>query len=139
MRRSARALRGSAARDCPAMSPGRSRSRARAPTPHAGCPPRRSRFRSAPPMVPPPATAPPAKDLSQEEPRPMDATLDGYPWLPRMLDKARAADAGILGGYFRYPCPIDRACLDLLGIGADAFRRIACASADDDTVRELAQ
>jgi hypothetical protein len=32
----------------------------------------------------------------------MDATLDGYPWLPRMIDKARA---GTLGDYYRYPCP----------------------------------
>jgi hypothetical protein len=26
--------------------------------------------------------------------RPMDATLDGYAWLPRMIDKSCAARAG---------------------------------------------
>lgn len=67
----------------------------------------------------------PTKDLTREEPRPMDATLDGYPWLPRMLDKARAARAGTLGTYYRYPCPIDRHCLDRLGIDADTFADVA--------------
>jgi hypothetical protein len=37
------------------------------------------------------AKHPPAKDLSREDPRPMDASVAGHPWLPRMIDKARAA------------------------------------------------
>ena len=49
-----------------------------------------------------------AKDLSTEEPRPMDATLAGYLWLPRMIDKARAARANTLGDYYRYPLLMDR-------------------------------
>lgn len=61
----------------------------------------------------------------------MDAKLDGYPWLPRMIDKARASQADTLGSYYRYPCPIDRACLDLLGIDADTFLEIANDSIDD--------
>jgi hypothetical protein len=65
------------------------------------------------------------KNLAHGEPEPMDAKLDGYPWLPRMIDKARASRAGTLGPYYRYPCPIDAACLDLLGIDADTFRHIA--------------
>jgi Domain of unknown function (DUF5069) len=79
----------------------------------------------------PTAAHPAAKDLAREDPAPMDATLDGgYPRLPRMIDKARASHAGTLGDYYRYPCPIDTACLELLGINADTFRGIAC-QADD--------
>ena len=65
---------------------------------------------------------PAAKNLAQEEPAPMDAQLAGYPWLPRIIDKARASQAGTLGTYYRYPCPIDTACLSLLGIDADTVR-----------------
>jgi hypothetical protein len=84
------------------------------------------------------ATPPRAKDLTWEDPRPMDATLAGYPWLPRMIDKARAADAGLLGGYYRYPCPIDLASLALLGIDAQKFCEIACKVVnDEDAVDEL--
>jgi hypothetical protein len=72
-----------------------------------------------------PSPHPTAKDLAHEEPEPMDARLAGYPWLPRMIDKARASQAGTLGTYYRYPCPIDAACLDLLGIDADTFREVA--------------
>lgn len=72
-----------------------------------------------------------AKDLSSEEPRPMDATIDGYAWIPRMIDKARAARAGTLGSYYRYPCPIDRTCLAKLGVDADTFAD-AATSADGD-------
>ena len=66
-----------------------------------------------------------AKDLAHEDPAPMDDKLASYPWLPRMIDKARASQAGTLGTYYRYPCPIEHACLDLLGIDADTFRAIA--------------
>ncbi len=64
----------------------------------------------------------------------MDAKLAGYPWLPRMIDKARASQAGTLGTYYRYPCPIDKACLDLLGIDADTFREIANEAVDGQAV-----
>ena len=75
-----------------------------------------------------------AKDLSIEEPRSMAALLDGYPWLPRMIDKARAARAGSLGAHYRYPCPIDVACLRLLRLSSDAFADLAVASTTDDAV-----
>lgn len=77
---------------------------------------------------------PAAKDLAHEEPAPMDAKLDGYPWLPRMIDKARASEAGTLGDYYRYPCPIDQACLDLLGVGADAFGDMASQAFNEQAV-----
>lgn len=75
-----------------------------------------------------------AKDLAHEDPEPMDAKLAGYPWLPRMIDKARASQAGTLGTYYRYPCPIDAACLDLLGIDADTFREITNDALDGQAV-----
>jgi hypothetical protein len=68
----------------------------------------------------------------------MDAKLAGYPWLPRMIDKARASQAGTLGTYYRYPCPIDRAFLDLLGIDADTFREIANHADGQAVVDQLA-
>jgi hypothetical protein len=80
---------------------------------------------------------PATKDLSREEPAPMDAKLGGYPWLPRIIDKARASQAGTLGDYYRYPCPIDAACLALLGIDDDTFRETANRAADDHGVIDL--
>jgi len=63
--------------------------------------------------------------------RPMDATLDGYAWLPRMIDKARAKRAGTLGTAV-HPCPVDRRCLALLGIDAGTFGAIVARAGDDD-------
>jgi hypothetical protein len=81
-----------------------------------------------------PSPHPAAKNLAHEDPAPMDAKFAGYPWLPRMIDKARASHAGTLGDYYRYPCPIDAACLDLLGIDADTFREIANDAVDGQAV-----
>lgn len=64
------------------------------------------------------------KDLAREEPRPMDEELAGYAWLPRLIDKGRAFDAGTLGTYY-HPCPVDRRALALLGVSAEHFREIA--------------
>ena len=65
--------------------------------------------------------------------RPMDATLGGYAWLPRMIDKSRAAQAGTLGGIV-HPCPVDRRCLLRLGIDFEAFTAIVAANPTDDGV-----
>jgi quercetin dioxygenase-like cupin family protein len=65
--------------------------------------------------------------------RPMDATLDGYAWLPRMIDKSRAARAGTLGDAI-HPCPVDRRCLALLGTDVETFGDIVARSADDAEV-----
>jgi mannose-6-phosphate isomerase-like protein (cupin superfamily) len=65
--------------------------------------------------------------------RPMDATLEGYAWLPRMIDKSRAARAGTLGSAV-HPCPVDRRCLRLLGIDVEAFGAIVGAAPDDAAV-----
>jgi Domain of unknown function (DUF5069) len=63
----------------------------------------------------------------------MDATLDGYAWLPRMIDKARAARAGTIGDFI-YPCPIDRACLTGLRLDAATFADVASGLARDDAI-----
>jgi mannose-6-phosphate isomerase-like protein (cupin superfamily) len=63
--------------------------------------------------------------------RPMDATLDGYAWLPRMIDKSRHARAGTLGTAV-HPCPVDRRALALLGIDVETFGAVVAAAGDDD-------
>ena len=65
--------------------------------------------------------------------RPMDADLAGYAWLPRMIDKSRAARAGTLGD-FVHPCPVDRRCLALLGTDVETFGDVVARSADDAEV-----
>jgi mannose-6-phosphate isomerase-like protein (cupin superfamily) len=65
--------------------------------------------------------------------RPMDATLEGYAWLPRMIDKSRAARAGTLGDAV-HPCPVDRRCLRLLGVDVATFGAIVAAAPDDAAV-----
>ena len=65
--------------------------------------------------------------------RPMDATLDGYAWLPRIIDKSRAAQAGTLGDVV-HPCPVDRRCLERLGIGFEDFTAIVRGASSDAEV-----
>ena len=65
--------------------------------------------------------------------RPMDATLGGYPWLPRMIDKARARQAGTLGTMV-HPCPVDRMCLARLRIGFLEFTELIRATDSDEEV-----
>jgi hypothetical protein len=52
------------------------------------------------------------------------------------IDKARASQAGTLGSYYRYPCPIDAACLEVLGIDAHTFRDIVSQAANGQVVIE---
>jgi hypothetical protein len=56
-----------------------------------------------------------ANDLTVQEPRGLDAELEGYAWLPRMLDKARASLAGTAGRY-QFGCPVDHTCMARLGV-----------------------
>jgi hypothetical protein len=46
--------------------------------------------------------------------------IDGFLWLARLFDKARAARLGTLHDY-DFPCPIDRGVLDRWGITARLF------------------
>lgn len=56
-----------------------------------------------------------ALDLTRQEPRAPRETLAGLVWLPRLIDKARAKQAGTLGD-FDSPCPMDRLFADTLGV-----------------------
>jgi quercetin dioxygenase-like cupin family protein len=74
-----------------------------------------------------------AKDLTVQEPRGLDAELEGYAWLPRMLDKARATRAGTAGRY-QFGCPVDHTCMARLGIAPELVLEFAARHADDHAV-----
>ena len=73
----------------------------------------------------------PALNLTKEYPRSPKQTLGGYVHLDRMIDKARAKSAGTIGEYI-YPCPLDQALLEFLGIGGDAFYEAVKNRTDQD-------
>lgn len=72
-----------------------------------------------------------AKDLTREAPRRWSETIDGIPWLPRLIDKARASNAGTLGTYLFGQSPMDTRCLRVLGLGHSRFEQIVATAADD--------
>jgi quercetin dioxygenase-like cupin family protein len=74
-----------------------------------------------------------AKDLSVVEPEPFDCQLDGYAYIPRMLDKARATLAGTQGRYL-FGCPVDHTCMARLGITPELVLELAAAHDDDREV-----
>jgi len=77
-----------------------------------------------------------AKDLSKEFPRsPLDE-LDGIPWLPRLIDKVRALQAGTLGDYSPFPCGGDRNFLSVVGVDPDPLKTLIDGGAAD---AEIAQ
>ena len=55
-----------------------------------------------------------------EFPRPGRKALDGYLWLARVFDKARAARNATIYDYI-YPCPMDRAVFDRWGSTSRVF------------------
>ncbi|MDQ2873128.1 MAG: DUF5069 domain-containing protein [Candidatus Eremiobacteraeota bacterium] len=72
-----------------------------------------------------------ALDLTRRPPRRWTEQLGGIRWLPRLLDKTRAALAGTLGPYLYGQSPIDRALLRRLGIGYRQFTAIVAKAPDD--------
>jgi quercetin dioxygenase-like cupin family protein len=74
-----------------------------------------------------------AKDLARVSPRGLDEELEGYAWLPRMLDKARSTLAGTPGRY-QFGCPVDHTCLARLGIDPEVVLDLAARYADDHDV-----
>lgn len=80
-----------------------------------------------------------AKDLRSAPPRRWNVRIDGIPWLPRLIDKARAAQAGSLGAYLFGQSPMDRSCLRALGLGHRQFAALVATHAtDEDLVAALA-
>jgi quercetin dioxygenase-like cupin family protein len=76
-----------------------------------------------------------AKDLASEQPRGFGAELEGYAWLPRMLDKARASLAGTAGSYM-FGCPVDHTCMARLGIAPELVLELAGRHDDDHALLE---
>jgi predicted PurR-regulated permease PerM len=72
------------------------------------------------------------KDLRELPPRRWSDELGGIRWLPRMIDKARAAMHGALGDYLYGQCPVDRGLLRALGLTYKDFTGIVRAGGDDD-------
>ena len=75
-----------------------------------------------------------APDLTVGPPRRWSETIDGIPWLPRLIDKARAALNGTLGAYLFGQSPLDTKCLHTLGLGHRSFAKIVAAASDDAAV-----
>ncbi len=73
-----------------------------------------------------------AKDLRATPPRRWSEELGEIRWLPRMIDKARAAICGTLGDYLYGECPIDRSLLRALGLTYKDFTSIVRTAGDDD-------
>jgi hypothetical protein len=59
--------------------------------------------------------------------------LDGYLWLARVFDKARAARDGTIFDYI-YPCPMDRAIFDRWGITSRMFDAALDTCQTDDEI-----
>ncbi|MEN6372746.1 MAG: DUF5069 domain-containing protein [Armatimonadota bacterium] len=74
-------------------------------------------------------------DLTNSYPRPGEQLLGGYPWLARMIDKARAYNEGTLGDYI-YPCPIDKELLSEFNMTGVEFAEIIEQTSTDDEVLE---
>lgn len=71
-------------------------------------------------------------DLRTTPPRRWSDELGGVRWLPRMIDKARAAMKGTLGDYLYGQSPMDRSLLRALGLSYKDFTRIVREAGGDD-------
>lgn len=68
-----------------------------------------------------------------EFPRRGRDSLDGFLWLARVFDKARASAAGTIFDYI-YPCPMDRGVFDRWGITARMFDAALDTCQTDDEI-----
>jgi len=74
-------------------------------------------------------------DLRKSFPRSMQAKLEGYVHLARMIDKCRAVLAGTEGEYI-YPCPMDDRLLEFAGITAEQFTATVKANQTDEGIAQ---
>lgn len=74
-------------------------------------------------------------DLTRKPPRSGAEKLGEWPWLPRMIDKARATYYGNPGSY-KHPCPRDVRLLRELGISVERFKEIIDSAETDAEVLE---
>ena len=68
--------------------------------------------------------------------RSMDATLEGYAWLPRLIDKARLHRQGLLDGYNYKTVGFDKHLLAFLRLDPDKFEEVANRLEDDAGILE---
>ena len=69
-------------------------------------------------------------NLTQKSPRSPREKIADLAHLPRMIDKARAAQQNTLGEYI-YPCPLDKIMLEFLGVDSDTFQKKACNDTEE--------
>jgi hypothetical protein len=72
--------------------------------------------------------------IAAAAPRRWSDDVDGIRWLPRLIDKARLWNRGVLGTYLFGHSPVDRALLARLEIATDEFAKIVAAAPDDEAV-----
>jgi hypothetical protein len=84
----------------------------------------------SPDSIPGQLQRPGAKNLTREFPRSSKELLGGYVHLARMIDKARAREAGINGAYV-YPCPLDKLFMSFLEINEQDFTYAAKSRTDE--------
>jgi hypothetical protein len=78
---------------------------------------------------------PPGRAIAMDRLPPKDAALGGLPWLPRIIEKARAKLRGEMPPELMYGCGGDRAFL--MGVGmhpADFLRLVWAAGADTQRI-----
>ena len=77
----------------------------------------------------------PVPDLRQRAPRSPRQRLGGFVWLPRLLDKGRAALAGTNGDY-EYGCLLDQRFFDFVAIEPEALKAQLAAGKGDAELLE---
>lgn len=77
-------------------------------------------------------------DLTVDKPRSAKDKLLGLVSLKRVIDKARARNAGTLGEY-DYDCPHDRPLFEFLGTSGDEFARKVGELVTDDAIADWVQ
>src|SRR5579864_5842215 len=75
-----------------------------------------------------------AKDLRSVPPRRWSDEVGGIKWLPRIIDKARAAMNGTLGDYLYGQSPMDRGLLRALGLNYKEFTNVVRRADGDEQV-----
>jgi len=68
-------------------------------------------------------------NLTQSFPRSPNVQLAGLVHLPRMLDKAKAYNAGTLGEYY-FPCPLDDIILEFLQTDSESLAKMVAEKSE---------
>ncbi len=69
-------------------------------------------------------------NLTLDHPRSPKEKMAGLVHVPRMVDKARAAQQNMLGEYI-YPCPLDDIMLEFIGVDSKTFQQMACNDTEE--------